>query len=308
MPYNSGITTRSERSPNSLLDRAVLPVSGGELVKHEGYGTSLGPALSQVVGSLHWPQKASRYFDIYFDPHTFETREVEALIPQLDEGLLAIGELVGREILEHYVIYLADERSPGFEGQVTTSCFDAVSRAIMLVRVPTRPLHSDLLIPLTHAMCSTLHQSPAATRPMRLLVEDAFAAYVNTRLAPHSDVFPYFGVEPDVICHELFQRRAVRTFRECLAHPLACSALERHVIGGAFFLYLADTYGDERLLNLFREAAQPMPASFTTTFDASLEDLENVWMRHLPDSLVALTSEERELAILHWDTLINYHC
>lgn len=308
MPFDSGLSTRGDRASSPVLDAGILPAAGPPAYARVHRRPLPVPAIVEgIKDSLTWPQLSSAYFDLRFDPASFEQREVEALLQQIDEDMLAISQFIGVPIEQRFVIYLLDEHLAHPPVPSTHSHVDSETGAIILIRAQKRSLYSNILVPLTHALCA-MQQRRHTQSPGSALLSDAFSTVVNTRLSTHSEVFPFFGVEPDVVCYELYTRKAVRSLTECIAEPESCTLLERHVVVGAFLLFLGDQYGDPRLLELCHSSSSLRSTTFTRLYGATLAELERVWVDHLPASLVALTAEEREGAILHWDTMIGNYC
>ena len=185
--------------------------------------------------------------------------------------------------------------------------FNIEERAFYLVESGARNVHSELAGLLTHAMRLSRYARHYHTTPGWAVLEEGFSLFLSERLSTQPDLFPFYGAEPDIIAHHLYRKHELRMPDVWNASPDALKIQER-MLAGAFMLYLGDTFSDDRVVTFSKSDDAITDETFRTFFNASLADLEAAWVQHLPLSLVALTADEQQSMVQHWDRAIESSC
>jgi hypothetical protein len=201
-------------------------------------------------------------------------------------------------------VYAVDQRATGLLGRTVSPHFNLEERAIYLVEGGARNVHSELAGLLTHAMRLTRYARHYHSTPGWAALEEGFSLFLSERLSTQPDIFPFYSAEPDVIAHHLYRKHEMHLARIWNAEAGTMRVRER-VLVGAFMLYLGDTFSDDRVVTFSKSDDAITDETFRTFFNATLIDLQAVWLHHLPLSLVALTEDEQEAMIQHWDRAIE---
>lgn len=282
-------------------------------------GDALRPTLAQASlalvdrelrKALSWSNSSTPHFQVHYESDRFEKREIEAIATQLEQSYTSIFSQTHEAFAGQLDMFLVDARSAaaaGFFGRKLATHLNVEEKTLYVTKFPFQPLHQQIVAHLTHAMRMQRYAKHYDDSHAWALMEDAFAVFLNDRLAAQPDAFPFFGIEPDIIVHELLQGKRVRNITECWSSPASCNILERQVLLGAFFLYLGDTYSDDRVIELSKCDNEITSDTFKTFFGKPLADLEAEWVEHLPVSLLAMTRDELDLAITRWEKKIDSH-
>lgn len=281
----------------------------------EAYRPSLAQASIALVDrelrkALSWSNSSTPHFQVHYESDRFEKREIDAILGQLEQSYTSIFSQTHEAFAGRLDMFLVDARSAaaaGFFGSKLATHLNIEEKTLYVTKFPFQPLHQQIVAHLTHAMRMQRYEKHYENSLAWALMEDAFAVFLNHRLAAQPDAFPFFGIEPDIIVHELLQSKRVRSLTECWSSPATCNILERQVLNGAFFLYLGDTYSDDRLIELSKCDNEITTETFKDFFGKSLPELEAEWVAHLPISLLAMTRDELDLAITRWEKKIDSH-
>ncbi|MEO6938897.1 MAG: hypothetical protein ABI444_01970 [Candidatus Kapaibacterium sp.] len=262
---------------------------------------------TELRARVQWGHRTSSHFLIAFDRTLFQEVEVTNVIATLEESYNLIYGLTHESFADRYQVCLLDQRAVGLLGRAVQSHISLDERAIYLVRRPSSPLHTELVALLTHAMRLPRYVRHYSVTPGWSMLEDAFSIFLHCRLTFRNDIFPFFGVEPDIVAHHIFSQATSLSLANCWCYETNSSNLLRYVVAGAFFLHLGDTFSDDRVVEFSKCDSEIGSDTFKGFFGLSLEALEARWVAHLPTSLVTLTSEERDLALQRWQQLFETH-
>ena len=278
------------KTPRVITPKPQIPISDTEL-----------------RARVQWAHRTSSHFVISFDRTLFADVEVGNVVTTLEESYNLIYGLTHESFADRYQVCLLDQRAVGLLGRAVQSHLSVDERAIYLVRRPSSPIHTELVALLTHAMRLPRYVRHYSVTPGWSMLEDAFSIFLHCRLTFRNDIFPFFGVEPDIIAHHIFSQEDSLSLATCWSCETRSSNLLRYAVAGAFFLHLGDTFSDDRVVEFSKCDSQIESDTFKGFFGQSLEELEAKWVEHLPTSLVTLTSEERDQALSHWQQLFETH-
>jgi hypothetical protein len=138
------------------------------------------------------------------------------------------------------------------------------------------------------------------------LLEEGFSIFLTERLALGGESFPLHGALPDVVAHHLiFDQK--HSLVDLWSKPRSEFSANDLSLLGAFFLYLGDTFSDDRVVSFSKSEDAITAETFSRAFGESLDELEYAWTQRLPVSLLALTLEEQEAMLQHWERAIEGH-
>jgi hypothetical protein len=300
--YSMPASTRT-REFSILQEKLERTAASGDTLRP--HRTEMYSALvdRELRAALAWNSCSTPHFMLHYESGRFENREIESILKLLEQSYTSIFSQTHEAFADRLEMFLVDARSQVLLGRRLPSHLNVEEKTLYLTKLPYQPLHQQLIEHLTHAMrmpryAKNYHDEWA-------LMEDAFAVFLNHRLSPQQDVFPFFGIEPDVIAHELIASKRVRSIIDCWTSPESCSIIERQVLNGAFFIYLGDTYSDDKIVELSKCDGDISIDTFKQFFGRSLEELANEWVEHLPTSLLCMTREELDHAVTRWEKKID---
>jgi hypothetical protein len=250
---------------------------------------------------LQWGHRTSSHFVVSYDRILFGEKEVEVLISDLESSYSSIFSLTHESFTDRFQIFAVDQRAVGLLGRVVHSHMNLEERSIYLVRTAKESLHSELIALLSHAMRLPRFIKHYGLTPGWAMLEDAFSVFLNSRLNPGAEVFPYYGVEPDLIAYHLYAHQLTRALADIWTGTAFGTASERYAAAGALFLYLGDTYSDDQVVTFSKCDEAITSDSFRNFFGRSLEAIEEQWVDHLPSALVQFTMQEQQAAIAQWE-------
>jgi hypothetical protein len=325
-----------EKNSGSMIDRAnindhagaidraeaagIEPVAGGSLAPSSISGESetrptrvITPkpavALSdqELRARVQWAHRASAHFQIAYDRSVFSETRAAMLNESLEIAYSLIFHFTHESFTDRFQVYAVDQRAKGLLGRSVWPHFNLEERAMYLVESGARSVHSELAGLLTHAMRLSRYARHFYATPGWAVLEEGFSLFLSERLSTQPDLFPFYGAEPDIIAHHLYQKHDLHLPNVWNASPYALKIQER-ILVGAFMLYLGDTFSDDRVVTFSKSDDAITDETFQTFFGAALADLEAIWIQHLPLSLVALTEEELSAMVQHWDRAIESSC
>jgi hypothetical protein len=266
------------------------------------------PALPISDQELHarvqWAHKASSHFQISYDRSAFSELRATTLDETLEAAYSLIFHFTHEAFTGRLQVYAVDQRAKSLLGRSLRPHFNIEEPAIYLVENGSRQMQEELVELLTHAMRLTRYARHYEQTPGWAVLEEGFGIFLNERLAMQPDVFPFYGAETDLIAHHLYRSHGA-TLREVWSAAPHTLTTDHVVLAGAFLLSLRDTFSDDRVVTFSKSDYPITNETFHAFFDRSLDDLEAAWVQHLPLALVALTEEERERMIQHWDSAIE---
>ncbi len=310
-------------SAMSATDTLRMEVaSGGDLlhssVPSDGQVASLPARPARVITTkpplaisdqelrarVQWAHKTSSHFQISYDRAAFSELRVTTLYETLEAAYSLVFHFTHEAFAGRLQVYAVDQRAKTLLGRSLRPHFNPEEPAIYLVENGSRQMQEELVELLTHAMRLARYARHYEQTPGWAVLEEGFGIFLNERLAMQPDVFPFYGAESDLIAHHIYQTHGAKLREVWSAVPHALST-DQIVLAGAFLLSLGDTFSDDRVVTLSKSDYPITSETFRTFFDRSLDDLEAAWLQHLPHSLVALTEEEQERRIQHWDSAIE---
>ncbi len=305
------------------LDRAeaagIDSVAGGPLAPHpisepsetrtaRVITTRPHVALSdqELRARVQWGHRASPHFQLDYDRTAFNDDRVATLIESLEIAYTLIFHFTHESFADRFHVYAIDQRATGLLGRSVCPHFNLEERAFYLVESGARNIHSELGGLLTHAMRLSRYARHYNSTPGWAVLEEGFGIFLSERLSTQPDIFPFYGAEPDLIAHHLYHKH-VWKLPEIWNTAPGMLRTEQRILAGAFMLYLGDTFSDDRVVTFSKSNDEITDETFRTFFGGSLTSLEAAWVQHLPLSLVALTEEERNATLQHWDRAIESH-
>jgi hypothetical protein len=290
-----------------LSEKLERTATSGDTLRIPPMHTTTALVDREIRTSLAWNNCSTPHFNLNYELDRFERKEIDSVMKLLEQSYSSIFSQTHEAFADRLEMYLVDARSQMILGRRLPSHLNVEEKTLYLTRLPFQPLHAQIIAHLTHAMRLSRFAKNYDGFQAWALMEDAFAVFLNHRLAPQPDTFPFFGIEPDIIVHELMKNGRVRSLHECWEAPASCNVLERQVLNGAFFLYLGDTYSDEKVVELSKCDSDLSVDTFKQFFGKTLDELEAEWVAHLPTSLLAMTRDELDLAITRWEKKIDSH-
>ncbi|HEY3875277.1 MAG TPA: hypothetical protein VGM92_07350 [Candidatus Kapabacteria bacterium] len=258
----------------------------------------------ELRARVQWGHCASSHFQISYDRTAFNDKRAAMLNESLEIAYSLIFHFTHESFADRFQIYAVDQRSPGLLGCAVWPHFNTDERAIYLVENSTRSIHSELGGLLAHAMRIARYGKHYRSTPGWAVLEEGFSIFLSERLSTQPDIFPFFGAEPNLIASHLYGDRETRLPAIWNASHDALH-LEERILAGAFFLYLGDTFGDDRVVSFSKSDDAISDETFQAFFRHSMRDLEAGWLQHFPVAFVALTETERETMVQHWERSIE---
>lgn len=290
---------------NGLIDNAFADdtVQNADALRLKVIAPKPTIAISDidVRARVQWGQRLTPHFAIFYDKVLFAGPEVEMAAAALEEGYSAIFSLTHEAFPDRFSIFLIDQRATGLLGRTVRSHMNLDQRAIYLVRTANRSIFSELIHWLSHAMRVARFMRHYGRTPGWAMMEDAFATFLNVRLTTYAEAYPFFGAEADIIAHHVKESAQTGSLKDLWLSPKFAGVLERYLLAGAFFLYLGDTYSDDRVVAFSRCDGEITNDTFRIFFKKSLDGLEQEWVDHLPTAQLSLTAEDRRFVIDHWE-------
>jgi hypothetical protein len=304
--YHSYASTKP-REFSILAEKLERTATSGDSLRMPPMHTSSALVDRELRAALAWNHASTPHFNLNYEDARFEKREIESVMKLLEQSYSSIFSQTHEAFNDRLEMYLVDARSQMLLGKKLSTHLNVEEKTLYLTRFPYQPLHAQLIAHLTHAMRMNRFAKNYQDYQAWALMEDAFAVFLNHRLAVQPETFPFFGIEPDIIVHELMKSARVRSLHDCWEAPAKCNVLERQVLNGAFFLYLGDTYSDDRVVELSKCDNEITTETFKDFFGKTLDELEAEWVSHLPTSMLAITRDELDLAIHRWEKKIDAH-
>jgi hypothetical protein len=254
----------------------------------------------ELRARVQWAHRASGHFQLAYDRVAFNEKRAAMLNESLEIAYSLIFHFTHESFTDRFQVYAVDQRATGLLGRSVTPHFNLEERAIYLVESGARTVHSELAGLLTHAMRLTRYARHYHATPGWAALEEGFSIFLSERLSIQPDIFPFYGAEPDLIAHHIYRKHDLTLPVVWDASAGALKTQER-ILAGAFMLYLGDTFSDDRVVTFSKSDDAITSETFRTFFRGSLADLEAAWLQHLPLALVALTGDEQDTMVQHWD-------
>jgi hypothetical protein len=259
----------------------------------------------ELRARIQWSHKASSHFVLSYDRIVFAEPQAHTLLDALEESYSLIFHFTHESFADRFQVYALDQRATSLLGRAVHPHFNLEERAIYLTQTSTHNAYAELVPYLTHAMRIARYVKHYGHTPGWALLEDGFSIFLSERLSILPNVFPFYGADVDLVAYSIQSKHHANlsTALTSWSDPLPVHLL---VLSGAFFLYLGDTYSDDRIVTFSKSENPITNETFRDFFGATLEELERAWMKHLPGSLIALTHEEQEEMALRWERAIEY--
>jgi len=297
-------------SGGSLADTTVVPMSGNPMASpgRPPRVITTKPPLpisdQELRARVQWAHKTSSHFQVSYDRSILSDVRAATLDETLEAAYSLIFHFTHEAFAGRFQVYAVDQRAKSLLGRSVRPHFNIEEPAIYLVENGSRQMQEELVELLTHAMRLARYERHYVQTPGWAALEEGFGIFLNDRLAMQPDVFPFYGAESDLIAHHIYQLHGA-TLREIWSARPQALTTDQIVLAGAFLLSLGDTFSDDRVVTFSKSDYPITTETFRTFFDRSLDDLEAAWLQHLPLALVALTGEEQDRMIQHWDGAIE---
>ncbi len=292
-----------EPSPNSIHHSDFEPRPTRVITQKP----QLALSNQELRARVQWGHRASGHFHLAYDRTSFNESRAAMLIESLEIAYTLIFHFTHESFTDRFQVYAVDQRATSLLGRHVSPHFNLEERAFYLVESGSRNIHSELAGLLTHAMRLPRYARHYYATPGWAALEEGFGLFLSERLSTQPDLFPFFGAEPDIIAHHIYHHHDLHLPAIWSATPDALKVQER-ILAGAFMLYLGDTFSDDRVVTFSKSNDAITDETFLTFFGHSLAELESIWVQHLPLSLVALTEDEQQSLIQHWDRAIESIC
>jgi hypothetical protein len=256
---------------------------------------------TELRARVSWDHRNSPHFVVTFDRTRFQPHEVTTAIGLLEESYSAIFAQTHESFVDRFQIYLIDRQSTALLGRKVAAHISLEERSIYLVRSSSQTAYSELLHLLTHAMRMNRYRKHYGITPGWSLLEDAFSVFLQQRLSVSEYVFPFYAVEPDIVAFHVLRKYNRPGVSSSWTSSTSLDDFNRYIVGGAFMLYLGDSYSDDRIVELSKSEEPVTSETFKNFFGKTLEQLEARWLEHLPTSLMTLTHEEHTYALARWE-------
>lgn len=255
---------------------------------------------AEIRSRMQWKQTTSSHFGLNYDANSFQLKEAEVLLYQLETIYHDIFHLIHETFHDRLVVYATSLSSPSLLGRTARTHFNVAERSIYVVRHIGEALESELSIAVAHAMRFGKYLKHYGITRGWAMLEDGFAVFLAERMRRDTVTFPFFGMDSDFVAHHLKERQVVRLLSHVWSARAFAKPLERYAIAGAFLLYLGDVMGDDKIVAFSKHDAEVTSSTFETYFGGSLNTLEERWTEHLPRTLNAHTTEEHHEMLIHW--------
>lgn len=254
---------------------------------------------------IQWQQILSPRFALNYDPVAFPSTHAVSILEELEQAYSLIFGYTHEAFTDRWKVYVADSQSSALHGHMLSSHIDIPNRSLCLLHGPTQHLYSDLVLLLTHAMRIRRYERHYEHTTGWASLEDAFALFLNERIALQPEVFPFFGADPDLIAHNIYYHHSNASIARTWQSAPNRRSFFDSVLFGAFFLYLGDTFSDDRIMDFSKLDGDVGSDQFAEFFGASLDELEHAWIAHLPVCRLSVTSEEQESMLQHWERTVE---
>lgn len=258
----------------------------------------------ELRARIQWGHRTSSHFDLAYDRVRFTEPQVTALTGALEEAYNLVFHFTHESFTDRYSVFAIDERAISLLGRVVRPHFNANEQAFYLVECSRHHAAEEIARLVTHAMRSARYTRHYGTTPGWAALEEGFGIFLAERFSLASELFPFYGAEPDVIASHLTQEHTGSIARLWSGEASELSPCDMAMLG-AFFLFLGDTFSDDRIVQ-FSKSEDPITSeTFRAFFRESLEELDYAWHQRLPLSLLSLTQEEKETMIARWKQAIE---
>lgn len=256
---------------------------------------------------ISWQEVLSPHFVFKYDEAWFPVRQAESILQELEEAYSLVFRFTHEAFTGRWTVYAADQRSTSPTGHTLRSHINCNDRSMCLLQTSSQHLYGDLVLLLTHAMRAHRFCKHYGQTPGWAALEDAFAIFLNERVSIQPEVFPFYSADADLIAHHLYSHYSNAGVTRNWSHLPGQRSIVDTVLAGAFFLYLGDTFSDDRIVEFSKLDGSVTPNEFREFFGATLDDLEHAWVAHLPVSRISVTREEQEAMVQHWERAIDSH-
>jgi len=258
----------------------------------------------ELRARVQWSHKVSMHFQVSYDRSAVSDFRAATLNESLEAAYSLIFHFTHEAFPGRFQVYAVDQRAKALLGRTMRPHFNPEEPAIYLVENGSRQMQEELVELVTHAMRLSRYARHYEQTPGWAALEEGFGIFLNERLAMQPDVFPFYGAESDLIAHHIYRSHSPKMSEVWNALPHALTT-DQIVLAGAFLLSLGDTFSDDRVVTFSKSDYAITSETFRSFFDRSLDDLEAAWLQHLPLALVALTEEEQDKMVQHWDSAIE---
>jgi hypothetical protein len=255
---------------------------------------------TDLRGRISWSHIQSPHFVLSYDATSFEQREADVILIQLETIYHDIFNLTHESFSDKLNVYAIDLHTPMLLGRTTRTHFNVTERNLYLVRTHHDTIESELITAMTHAMRNRRYLEHYGITRGWAMLEDSFSVFLSERLRNDKKTFPFYGADPEIIAHYLKEHLPIRMLSHIWTSKQFANAIERYAIAGAFMIYLGDVLGDDKVASFSWHENEITHNSFHLYFGDSLEHLEERWVEQLPKAMHAYTEDERFEMIHCW--------
>lgn len=260
----------------------------------------------ELRARVQWDHRTSPHFALTFDRVAFEERQSQSLLGTLEAAYNQIFHFTHESFADRFHVYAIDHHAASLLGCSVQPHFNLEEQAIYLVETSRHRAESDVVRQVTHAMRTARVARHYQQTPGWAALEEGFGIFLSERLAITEEAFPLYGAQPEVIAHHLTQFQGM-ALGDHWRSPATNLQADQLALLGAFFLYLGDTFSDDRVVAFSKSEDAITPETFQACFGESLDELEYAWIQRLPVSLMALTQSEKDAMVLKWEQAIEGH-
>jgi hypothetical protein len=259
----------------------------------------------ELRARVTWGHETSPHFSLTFDRVSFTPHQADTLLAQLETSYSQIFHLTHESFADRCAVYAIDQRATGLLGCAVHPHYNSHERAIYLIETSRHRAECDLVRTVTHAMRHPRFEKHYYSTPGWAALEEGFSIFLTERLGVSASPFPLYGTQHDLVASHLTTKG--HTVAGLWNDPLTTFTSDQLALLGAFFLYLGDTFSDDRVVAFSKSEDAITAETFRAIFGEALDELEYAWTQRLPLSLVALMQSEQDALLQKWEQAIEGH-
>jgi hypothetical protein len=259
----------------------------------------------ELRARVQWGHETSPHFSLTFDRIAFTAHQADTLLSQLEATYSQIFHLTHESFPDRCAVYAIDQRATGLLGCAVHPHYNSHEQAIYLVETSHHRAECDLVRTVAHAMRHARFAKHYYSTPGWAALEEGFSIFLTERLGISASPFPLYGTQHDLVASHLTTKG--HTVAGLWNEPVTSFTSNQLALLGAFFLYLGDTFSDDRVVAFSKSEDAITAETFRAIFGESLDELEYAWTQRLPLSLVALMQSEQDVLLQKWEQAIEGH-
>jgi hypothetical protein len=259
----------------------------------------------ELRARVQWGHETSPHFSLTFDRVSFSARQAESLLATLETAYSQVFHFTHESFAERCSVYAIDQRAAGLLGCAVAPHYNSHEQAIYLVETSRHRADCDAVRTVTHAMRHARYGRHYYNTPGWAALEEGFSIFMTERLGISENAFPFYGTQSDLVASHLSKKG--HGICSLWKEPATAFTANELALLGAFFLYLGDTFSDDRVVTFSKSEDAITPDTFRAIFGESLEELEYAWTERHPLSLMALMQDEQDALLQKWEQAIDGH-